>query len=135
MKDNRVMSLIATLRRDLERASDDLKSLQNLLVAIDCLDEVAKSEPQVNERHRDCVSLQVPEGYATVLGYLAGHHPEVLDLMDYSDPSATERDGFWLAHRFKNVVYVPAPPVLRQKGILRVRAWPLELLAHRFGDQ
>jgi hypothetical protein len=28
---------------------------------------------------------------------------------------------------------VPAPPVLRKKGIMRVRCWPVGLLAERFG--
>lgn len=81
----------------------------------------------------DAVSRGVPEGFDTVLGYLAKRHPEVLALMDWRDPEATARDGLWLSHRYKFQVYVPACVALRNRGLMRVRAWTVDLLAERFG--
>lgn len=85
----------------------------------------------------DCITENVPEGYDTVLGYLAKHHPDVLVLMgDYADPQATVRDGFKLAHWCKKqgcpVLWVKAPPVLAERGVDKVRAYPLSLLAKRW---
>jgi hypothetical protein len=82
----------------------------------------------------DARSRLLPEGYDTVLGYLAKTNPEALALMDWRDPDATLRDGWWLAHRCKHDVrYVPAPDALRRLGIMRVRCYPVELLKLRFG--
>lgn len=86
---------------------------------------------------QDCITPTVPEGYDTVLGWLAKHHPDVLVLMgDVADPQATVRDGWKLAHWCKRfglpVLWVEAPPVLRERGIERVRAYPVSLLAKRW---
>jgi hypothetical protein len=88
-------------------------------------------------RFQDCVSPDVPEGYDTVLGYLAKQHPEVLETFDYSDPQATVRDGWFLARLAGKrlhalLIYVTAPPVLQARGIDSVRAYPINLLARRF---
>jgi hypothetical protein len=84
--------------------------------------------------HPECIS-PVPEGYDTVLGFLAKYHADALECFDYTDPATTQRDGWWLSHRSRNCVpwYVPAPPVLREQGIERVRAYPVELLHKRWG--
>ena len=86
-------------------------------------------------RHWDAITRDVPEGYDTVLGYLAKHHPDILDLIDRTDPDATARDGWWLSHRCKDSVqqYVLAPECLRAAGIKRVRLWPIALMAQRWG--
>jgi hypothetical protein len=64
------------------------------------LDEIEASLSRtILMRHADCVSPDVPAGFDTVLGYLAKCHPDVLDTFDYAEPSATQRDGFWLMHR------------------------------------
>lgn len=79
---------------------------------------------------------EVPEGYQTVLGYLAIHHPDVLETVDCTDPEATQRDGFKLSHWCKQEghgqMYVNAPPVLQERGIRHVRAYPVELLERRW---
>jgi hypothetical protein len=90
----------------------------------------------VSLRFADCMSPNVPGGYDTVLGYLAKHHPDVLDQFDYTDPQATQRDGFWLSHRVRKrgglPVQVMAPMCLRRAGIETVNAYPLDLLAKRW---
>jgi hypothetical protein len=116
----------ADLRANLDRINDAIVVLQG---AADAPCAVTYIDP----RFAHCLSRGVPEGRDTVLGYLAKHHPEMLELMDFDRPCATARDGFWLAHRWKQVEYVPAPDVLRAKGILRVRCWPVALLERRFG--
>jgi hypothetical protein len=79
-----------------------------------------------------------PEGYDTVLGYLAKNHPADLEFMD-TDPEATVRDGFWLTARAKakgiKMCKVLAPEVLRKQGrhIEMVNAYPVSLLAERLG--
>lgn len=129
------MYVIETIAHNIEVLQTAIDDLRNSLMVLHHAAETETIErcDKVAERHLDCVSRNVPEGYDTVLGYLARCHPEVLDLMDYTQPDTTARDGFWLAHRFKRCEYVPAPPVLRTKGIMRVRCWPIELLEQRFG--
>lgn len=87
------------------------------------------------DRHADAISPNVPEGYDTVLGYLAYHHPDVLDTFDYRDPCQTTRDGYKLMHLARiegaPVIWVEAPPCLREAGIDRIRAYPVEVLAKR----
>lgn len=79
-----------------------------------------------------------PDGFDTVLGYIAKHRPEVLDFMDMN-PEATTRDGFWLTNQAKvrklKVCKVLAPEVLRKQGrhIEMVNAYPVSLLAERLG--
>ncbi len=80
------------------------------------------------------VSPDVPQGYNTVLGYLAETHPEMLDLM--RDPlEDTVRDGYWLTHqahkRDIQVHQVEASSYLRDHGIEQVNAYPIHLLAER----
>jgi hypothetical protein len=85
----------------------------------------------------DCITPSVPEGFDTVLGWLAKHHPDVLVLLgDVSDPQATVRDGWRLAHWCKRegkpVLWVEAPAVLQERGIEKVRAYPVSLLKRRW---
>jgi hypothetical protein len=123
----------ADLRSALDRVNAAIMALQrdgSPLRATDAPTTVTYVDP----RFADCLSRGVPEGRDTVLGYLAKHHPEMLELIDYDVPEATARDGFWLAHRaHEQAVFCPAPPVLRAKGIMRVRAWTVALLSQRFG--
>ena len=87
-------------------------------------------------RHKDAVTPDVPEGYDTILGFLAKRHPDVLDTFDYRDATLTVRDGFKLAHmdnKLGTPVYVEAPSCLRAAGIERVRAYPVALLQQRWG--
>jgi hypothetical protein len=88
--------------------------------------------------HPECIS-DVPEGYDTVLGFLAKRHPDVLEAFDYTNPLNTVRDGWWLARRVKGEKhvrvedrYAEAPPVLKEKGIERVRIYPVSLLEQRW---
>lgn len=77
-----------------------------------------------------------PEGYDTVLGYLAAVDPWSL-LAGLWDPEATQRDGFWCKHRCErkafDVIKVPAPAVLVEQGIRTVNAYPVEVLKERLG--
>lgn len=94
-------------------------------------------EPAPDACYADCITPNVPQGHDTVLGYLARHHADVLDLIDHDQPWTTARDGWWLAHqamrRGLEPIYVDAPPVLQRAGIFQVRAWPLDLLEKRWG--
>lgn len=87
-------------------------------------------------RHWDAVTPCMPEGYDTVLGFLAKHHADVLDLIDYSDPRVTQRDGWKLAHLTRQaglpVIYVPAPECLAARGFKTVRAYPISLMQQRW---
>lgn len=87
-------------------------------------------------RHADAISHMVPEGYDTILGHLARHHPDVLDNLDYSDPQTTVRDGWKLSHLCAKanavVLYVDAPPCLRDADIKFVRAYPISILETRW---
>jgi hypothetical protein len=76
--------------------------------------------------------VPVPDGYDTVVGYLAKRGSSAM----FGTPSEiierTQRDGFWLKHRTGNDYYtVPAPKPLRSLGIARINAYPVELLANR----
>jgi hypothetical protein len=78
-----------------------------------------------------------PPGYDTVLGYLVKRNPEALELIE--DPAEdTKRDGFKLCHmagqRGCRVVKVAAPPILQERGITEVNAYPISLLRLRLGD-
>lgn len=88
------------------------------------------------KRHEGYVSVDVPAGWQTVLGYLAIYLPEYLDTLDCSYPETTQRDGYKLAHWCKQEGYrerrVPAPYVLQAMGIDTVRAYPIALLDRRF---
>lgn len=81
-------------------------------------------------------SPDVPEGWNTVLGYLAETNPEALALMD-KDAEATLRDGYWLAARCKRLgikpIKVTASTILLQQGVWQVNAYPLWLLTERLG--
>lgn len=106
-----------------------------LTAALEQLEELEHSIAHV-PRHPDAITKRVPLGYDTVLGFLAKHHPEVLDSLDYSDPQVTLRDGYWLMHRTREAglapVLVDAPGCLKAKGISHVNAWPLKLLQKRW---
>lgn len=77
-----------------------------------------------------------PEGYDTILGWMAKHRPEMLEMID-KEPEATQRDGFWCVHRCRErgiaVQKVPAPEFLAKFGIEEVNAYPTELLEERLG--
>lgn len=93
----------------------------------------APSAPAVFARHLDALSPNVPEGFETVLGYLARNRPDLLDLGDWRDPGVTALDGYWLTHRSQaQSCWVTAPPALEARGIRNVRAYPVALLAQRF---
>lgn len=103
--------------------------------------EVDHLEEQLTKKtveHAWAITPKVPPGYDTVLGYLAKNHPDVLDSFDYSDPEVTQRDGFWLTHRCKergiSPFYVDAPACFAGKGITHVNAYPIAVLAERWGD-
>lgn len=128
------MYAIETIAHNIDVLAHALDDLRRSLMELKA-DTALPCAPTVAERHLECLSRNVPDGYDTVLGYLARCHPEMLDLMDYAVPETTARDGFWLAHRHKRCDYVPAPPVLRQRGIMRVRCWPVGLLAERFSGE
>lgn len=82
-------------------------------------------------------SPDLPAGYDTALGYFARVNPHAVDLL--GDPVAdTQRDGFWLTHQASRrgirVTKVEAPAPMQELGITEVNAYPVELLAERFGD-
>jgi hypothetical protein len=118
---------------------DQIRQLRVALAAltetVDAMERQLASVPRVSP-HAACIS-HVPVGYDTVLGYLAKYQPEVLDGFDYSEPTSTQRDGWWLKHRATEsglaCPLVDAPPVLQRAGIQTVRAYPVGLLARRFG--
>jgi hypothetical protein len=106
--------------------------------ALNILDgiEAALARVPIASRHADAISNKVPPGHDTILGYLAKHQPEILDTVDYADPEVTKRDGWALAHACRRkglrAVYTPAPAALKRRGILVVRAYPVELLEARW---
>jgi hypothetical protein len=111
---------VSALLLEIDRTKRKLASLHDILTTA----------------YEDCLT-PVPEGFDTVLGYLARYHPDVLAVMgDYADPQVTVRDGFKLAHMAKRygctVLWVEAPPALKAQGIDKVRAYPLSLLAKRW---
>lgn len=77
-----------------------------------------------------------PEGWDTVVGYLAKHRPEVIAALGEA-AEVTQRDGFWLMHRTRErglpVVWVRASRVLQEQDVMQVRAWPVDLLSERLG--
>jgi hypothetical protein len=89
-------------------------------------------------RHADAISPDVPEGYDTLLGYLAKNHPGILDHVDYYDPTTTMHWGWELANRCrlceeKEARYALAPDCFRDNpSIHTVRAYPLAILKWRF---
>ena len=87
----------------------------------------------VGNRHSVAITPDVPDGFDTILGYLAKHDPDVLDQFDYYDPQATQRDGFWMMHHATDRRVVSAPACLQMRGIKVVNAWPLSALQERFG--
>lgn len=76
-----------------------------------------------------------PEGYDTVLGYMARHFPDHVGIC--AEAEDTLRDGFWLTHRCRerglDAVRVSAPQCLQAQGIATVKAYPINLLRERMG--
>lgn len=118
--DGRTPQTLAALRGKLEAALAEVTALEGI------------ASNRVDLR----LLSPCPAGYDTVLGYLAKVNPGLLELMDRS-PEATQRDGFWLRHRCAESgldwLRVDACPWLRSLGIEKVNAYPVKLLAQRFG--
>lgn len=82
----------------------------------------------------DYRSPNLPDGYDTVLGYLATHEPFLLSVMEeYAE--ATEMDDWWLTGRCKSAgiepVKVPASLLLVREGVFEINSYPLEFLRER----
>ena len=80
-------------------------------------------------------SPNLPDGYDTVLGYLAREQPEIINLM--SEPIGdTLKDSLSLKAKCVKadtlVETVDAPPALRERGIMQINAYPLDYLVDRF---
>lgn len=77
----------------------------------------------------------IPDGWYTVISYLARHNPEMLALLDHPAED-TQRDGFWLNHQCKQrgirPTKVVAPKVLQELGVHHVNIYPVDLLRQRF---
>lgn len=76
----------------------------------------------------------VPEGYDTVVGFIAKTQPSAFEM--FADPATeTQHDGFWLKHqasrRGLGVVKVEAPEAFKEMGIEVINAYPLSLLQER----
>jgi hypothetical protein len=86
-------------------------------------------------RPSEYFSPDLPEGFDTVLGYLAKHEPYTLSCIDQF-AEATLRDGWWLTHRCRKAgikpIKVPASLFLVQQGIFEVNSYPVALLQERF---
>lgn len=101
---------------------------------------LTEEHPRQQQQPKDTIRFlyltPVPRGHDTVLGYLVRHRPDLLAHMD-STPDATRRDGFWLMHRCREKgiepVKVRAPKIMRDQGVFEVNAYPVALLARRFG--
>ncbi len=81
-------------------------------------------------------SPDLPGGYDTVLGFVA-RHPDLSHLLT-DNPHDTARDGVWCARvcaqRGLMTCKVPAPHVLRDRGINVVNAYPVGIIAERFDN-
>lgn len=80
----------------------------------------------------------VPEGWDTVVGYLARNKPDVLRTMD-ATPSASLPDGTTLTRVMESQGFerghlpkVRAPKALRDQGVPRVNIYPTPVLARHF---
>lgn len=82
------------------------------------------------------LSAGCPEGWGTVLGYLATTNPALIYLMDQV-PDAIDRDEELLDGECGVVgivpVMVPACLWRQRQGITQCKAYPLDLLAQRLG--
>lgn len=80
------------------------------------------------------VSPDVPDGYDTVLGYLAKTQKGILRSMD-EPVLSTYRDSLWLVSQASMrkiaTVYVEAPEASKMLGFDKVMAFPVELLEER----
>lgn len=80
------------------------------------------------------LSSGVPEGYQTVLGWLAENNPEALDLL-YDPIMDTHVDDRWLLKQARlrgyTTAQVQASQVERLAGIMGVTAYPLTLILER----
>lgn len=76
--------------------------------------------------------VPVPEGYDTVVGYLAKRGSSAMFGTPSEIAERTVRDGYWLSWRCGNDFYtVPAPGPLQALGIDRLKAYPVHLLERR----
>ncbi len=79
-----------------------------------------------------------PEGYDTILGYLAKHFPA--QCSDMERPAAeTVKDGKWLTAKARQyparvIIVVPAPWVLEDIGVREVNAYPVDMLRDHLGE-
>lgn len=93
-------------------------------------------EPEPAAAHPEYIS-SVPEGYDTVLGYIAKNNPEMI-AFDMWDAEATQRDGFWCKHECNRrdlpICKVVAPGILQDQGITLVNAYPVVVLRSRISQ-
>jgi hypothetical protein len=110
--------------------------LGSVQITVEVVDDVAPPAPGMSPGWLKRFTSECPEGWNTVLGYLASTNPEALFLMD-PDAEATKRDGYWLINQCKKLgiepVKVRAPAHLIEQGIFEVNAYPEWLLARRLG--
>lgn len=90
--------------------------------------------------YADAITPDIPEGYDTIVGWLAKNNPRWLeDLPDYRDPRCTLAygrelaSGFNFEHQGEPPLWVPAPECFRGR-LEEIRAWPVDLLVRRFGN-
>lgn len=97
----------------------------------------ASGKPEAASLPRDAritlyASPDLPDGYNTVLGYLA----ITADSRLSDDPKDTQRDGYWLATQCRRLDYeivrVRACHAMAGKGVETVNAYPVHMLRERF---
>lgn len=125
-------------RQELFRMGELLDAQLNASCAhSDAKDDWVECDEMGDEERRSYLSPDCPEGYETVVGYLARFNPWAIRC-GLADPEATQRDGFWLKHRSSErgiaVVKVKAPAAFAADGIEHVNAYPVSLLQERLGD-
>lgn len=120
-----------------ERLGDLAASLEDMIGSVGICEEPSTQAKDAEVyQYLSHFLTETPEGFDTVLGWLAKNNPEALMLMQ--DPIFdTRRDGFWLMHKAEQegckVKKVSAPPIMAEEGIPTVNAYPNALLERRLG--
>lgn len=95
--------------------------------------ELPQSDAVPIHLRRNYISEDVPPHHDTVLGFIAKRFPGALAHGMCEEPCATSDDGVRLRRKAKQrgieFHKVPAPAVLRDRGIEQVNAYPVALLA------